>query len=171
MILNSAGFDKIGHMQLGGIPVNEELTESQLDQVGVRGGWMVAAVGEDNGSQFTQGSGMSLPALSNRFRRSSISSNKSPPLDASQLFDSQASQPLIPGIRTLNPYQLPSVPTVRDSSRHPSSAVSPSRPGGRRGSQRSATGSSPLSGTSGRRALRGQTMGTALAGMLEDGEE
>jgi len=60
MVLNSAGFDRVGHVQLGGEPVSEELTESQVGQVGVRSGWMVAAVGEDNGSQFTQGSGMSL---------------------------------------------------------------------------------------------------------------
>lgn len=59
MVLNSAGFDRIGHVQLGGGPEGEDLTESQLGQVGVRSGWMVAAVGEDNGSQFTQESGMS----------------------------------------------------------------------------------------------------------------
>ncbi|KAF8456970.1 hypothetical protein BGX38DRAFT_1266189 [Terfezia claveryi] len=145
MILNIAGIDRVGYVQLGGVLVNEELTESQLGQVGVRSGWMVAAVGEDNGSQFTQGS------------------------DSSQLFDSQASQPLIPGIHTLNPYQLPSAPTVRES-RQPSSSTSPSRPRGRHG-PRSAVGSSLLSGTSVRRAAGRKSTGTVLSGMLEDGEE
>ncbi|KAF8421669.1 hypothetical protein EV426DRAFT_195367 [Tirmania nivea] len=144
MILNSAGLNRIGHAQLGGVPVSEELTESQLCLVGVRSGWMVVAVGEDNGSQFTQGS------------------------DASQLFDSQNSQPFMPEIRTHNLYQLPSAPTVR---RQPSSTVSPSRPRGRRGPIRNAAGSSVLGGTSGRRALDRQSTGTALSGMLESGEE
>lgn len=144
MILNIAGIDRIGYVQLGGVPVNEELTESQLGQVGLRSGWMVAVVGEDNGSQFTQGS------------------------DTSQLFDSQASQSLIPGIHTLNPYQLPSAPTVRE--RQPSSSTSPSRPRGRHG-LRGAAGSSLLSGTSVRRAVGRQSTGTVLSGMLEDGEE
>lgn len=178
MVLNSAGIDRLGHVQLSGVPVSEESTESQLGQVGVRSGWMVAAVGEDNGSQFTQGSGMPLipliqPLLGGHrmILYSRIISNKSVPLDSSQLFDSQASQPLIPGIRTLNPYQLPSAPTVRESSRQPSSNVSPSRPRGHRGPIRSTAGPSPLSGTSGRRAFGRQSTGSALSGMLENGEE
>lgn len=97
--------------------------------------------------------------------------NKHLLLDGSQLFDSQTSQSLVAEIRTLNPYQLPSAPTARESSGQPSSTVSPSRPRGRRGTIRSVGGSSSLSGTSRRRALRGQSMGTALAAMLEDGEE
>lgn len=59
MVLASAGFDRVGVVQLGEGSSNgrEELTESQLGEVGVQNGWMIAPVGEDNGSQFTQGSG------------------------------------------------------------------------------------------------------------------
>lgn len=58
MVLSSVGFDRIGHVCLGGDNQAEEFTSSQLEEIGVRSGWMVTNVGEDNGSQFTQGSGM-----------------------------------------------------------------------------------------------------------------
>ena len=56
-MLSSVGFDRIGHVYLGGDHPVEELTNSQLEEIGMRSGWMVTNVGEDNGSQFTQGSG------------------------------------------------------------------------------------------------------------------
>ncbi|KAF8463066.1 hypothetical protein BDZ91DRAFT_796572 [Kalaharituber pfeilii] len=152
MVLSSAGYGLAPRLQPGNGDFEREFQdESELLEVGMKSGWMVARVGEDNGSQFTQESG------------------------SSQLLDSQfsigtgESQPLQPTstsyvTRALNPYRLPAGPALSSSSGSASLTSSPSRPqGSRRGPIRHQAGSP------GRRSLFSRERETG--GLVDLGEE
>lgn len=86
----------------------------------------------------------------------------------SQLFDSQPSQP-IPGMVTLNPYQLPSVPVLRARGRDPSLA-SPSQQVGQRGLSRRNPAVSSRGRAFRHEPLRREGTGAGLEG-IPDGDE
>ena len=57
-MLASVGFDQKGHSSRGRDDPAEQCPSRQLKKIGVTSDRMVTNVGEANGSQFTQGSGM-----------------------------------------------------------------------------------------------------------------